>query len=842
MAASPAPAHRFSRIPLLIQGYDQWIVWKYEHRPGVDKPTKVPYNPKNGFPASVTNSSHWGTFDQAVRTCLNGGYDGIGFVFTPNDPFTFIDLDDATHDEKLMRMHQQIIDAFKTYAERSPSGKGVHIICLGSIEEGKRSASNAAEIYDSGRYATFTGDRINEYDITEQQHFVDMLFKTIHNSKSAPKLVVDNTKRAFIDKPQTLSDEDVVARALRAKNGELFADLYNWEWQKHARYQNANGTPNWSTADQAFFNFLFFHSGNAEQMVRIWRSVPLGQRSKSLRQNYVMPMIENSADMSVAVAPEVLAIPEDFQALIWAQEAAQRQMTPEDTDTLSGVRLAEAKPCQVSEAIHGTPAMAVPDEPGHGAEPQLASRNTAGGTVKSTPDFLLKPPPGLLGEVAACIYQASSRPVPHIALAAAIGFMAGICGRAFNVSRPATGLNQYVLLLAETGRGKEAMKAGINLIVNSMMMTNPTADKIKGPGKINSGQALRPYLENNKCFVTIQSEFDTTYSQMVSQTANTAMKALKQELLDLYMASGVNASAEVSIYSDEKKNVAAIRSPAMTLLAECTIESMNAILDERQVKDGLLTRFINIVYDGPRVDKNEHPLEMPPHDMIKRLCQLHAVTEQNGNVNKVIQIETSPEATALLNAFDKLADAKINDASASTFANLWNRAHLKALKLAALLAASDYAQTWSHTITAEQAEWAISLVKHDIENVIGRFTNHEVGNQANESAQMRDIKRTICKVQKDVPTFDDERLKIYAIPPSFKLNRIVPYSYLTVLLRALGSFKAAQKPRQAIIDSVKELEEAGVIYDITRDPACYEKYGTKAKGFLILRPEYFTGT
>jgi hypothetical protein len=103
-------------------------------------------------------------------------------------------------------------------------------------------------------------------------------------------------------------------------------------------------------------------------------------------------------------------------------------------------------------------------------------------------------PPGLLGEIARFIHDAAPRPVPEIALAASIGLMAGICGRAYNISN--TGLNQYVLLLAPTGTGKEAMASGISRLMSAVVTKESTkaAMDFIGPGDIASGQALLKYL------------------------------------------------------------------------------------------------------------------------------------------------------------------------------------------------------------------------------------------------------------------------------------------------------------------------------------------------------------
>ena len=67
-------------------------------------------------------------------------------------------------------------------------------------------------------------------------------------------------------------------------------------------------------------------------------------------------------------------------------------------------------------------------------------------------------PPGLVGEVAQYIYQTAIRPVPEIALGAAIAITAGVCARSYNIS--GSGLNQYLILLAKTGAGKEGAVTG----------------------------------------------------------------------------------------------------------------------------------------------------------------------------------------------------------------------------------------------------------------------------------------------------------------------------------------------------------------------------------------------
>jgi len=108
-------------------------------------------------------------------------------------------------------------------------------------------------------------------------------------------------------------------------------------------------------------------------------------------------------------------------------------------------------------------------------------------------------PPGLLGDIARYSLAAAIRPVPEIALAAAIACMAGIVGRQYNIS--GTGLNQYILLLAKTGTGKESVQSSIDRLFAEVSKTVPAAQTFLGPSRFASGQALNKRFQKQPCFV-----------------------------------------------------------------------------------------------------------------------------------------------------------------------------------------------------------------------------------------------------------------------------------------------------------------------------------------------------
>jgi putative DNA primase/helicase len=144
-------------IPEELRIRPQWVCWRY----ALDekgKWTKHPYNPQSGRRASHSNLLSWNAFEEVLEAYEAGRYDGVGFVFCSADPYTGIDLDGCRDREsgEIEPWAAQIVQAFDTYTELSPSGEGIHIIAKGSLPGcgGKR---KYIEMYDMKRFFTFTG-------------------------------------------------------------------------------------------------------------------------------------------------------------------------------------------------------------------------------------------------------------------------------------------------------------------------------------------------------------------------------------------------------------------------------------------------------------------------------------------------------------------------------------------------------------------------------------------------------------------------------------------------------------------------------------------------------------
>ncbi len=152
-----------ARIPELLCGQPQWVCWRYYWNK--KKWTKVPINAATGRKASSTDAATWTTFEKATQALgADDSLDGVGFVFSEDDPYCGIDLDDCIDkDGNLSSEALGIIQALNSYCEISPSGRGIKVFVRAVLPVGVRHVARDVpgmkqiELYDSRRYFTVTG-------------------------------------------------------------------------------------------------------------------------------------------------------------------------------------------------------------------------------------------------------------------------------------------------------------------------------------------------------------------------------------------------------------------------------------------------------------------------------------------------------------------------------------------------------------------------------------------------------------------------------------------------------------------------------------------------------------
>jgi hypothetical protein len=707
---------------------------------------KIPISPRTGQVASVTDPATWGTFDEATRC----GAPHIGFVLTHADPYAIIDLDNKPENpatQEEWAMHQRILTAFESYTERSASGHGYHVVLRGSLLHGRRRGK--VEVYSAERYMIFTGDVVRNAPIIEAQSLLDELVAMM------PAAIVGVDLEQF---DAILSDREIVEMAEGAANGEKYLALARGEWA-------ALGYPSQSEADYAFLSMLAFYTRDNSQVRRLFRASALGKREKAQRDDRYIDTALRKIRSKQPTAVDMQQAQANAQALIANMQPA-------------------------------TPAAPVVDIP---APPQQSERVPFG-------NYTL--PPGLVGEIATYIYNTSGRPIPEVSLAAAIAFFAGIAGRAWNISN--AGLSQYVILIAETGVGKEDGPRGINRICSAVRERVPMIYDFIGPSAFGSGQGLVRLLDDQPCFLSILSEFGKTYKMMSGPRAPENMQQVRKVLLDLYSKTGWNDVLSGTAYSDKEKNTKRIHAPNVSILGDTTDAFFESITGA-DIADGFIPRFSLIEYKGKRPPKNPNAYAPVPAALCERVGAVTAMALTMKQNNTCANVQIAADAQRALSRFDQECDAHINATHGAVERQLWNRGDLKTLKIAGLLAVG--CNPHAPVVTLEIALWAIEFIRNGTQSLINRFVAGEVGN--GELKQRADVLRAI----RDYFASDDKTLRGYKCDPMLRNAGMIPYAYLVVRLSRVASFyddrRGGGAALKAMLDTLVATEVLGKVDEAT---------------------------
>jgi hypothetical protein len=684
-------------FPAELKALPQWCVATL--LPDDDgKENKAPRDPKNGKAASTTDSRTWGTFEQAIayrdelRSSGRAPRAQVGFVFNEGDPFAVIDLD--TYKAKYPQvkvLHDEILRNAESYTELSQSGLGNHIIGYGLVINGARSETHCVELYSHARFMICTGNVGTGGTIqplASIQSLLDRLYELLRG-----QLTETVSWRELGDGEESLlSDQEIVERAMAASNAEKFNRLCKGDIDT---YHGGN----WSNADESLLQFFCFYTKDNVQVERLFRRSKLALRDKVDRPDYIPRSIGYARDRLAKDKPPDL----DHTAIVdRAREVAQAVKDAENAEHYARTSELQMLELEMSKPVHA-PISAIDKQ-------------------KPKPPAPFVYPPGLVGEIAQYNFAAAIRPVPEIALAGAIATMAGIVGRQYNIS--GTGLNLYILLLAKTGTGKESMQSAIDRLFADVTKTVPAAETFLGPSRFASGQALNKRFQKQPCFVSILGEFGDTMRKLTNPRAQGPELSLAQELKDMFHKSGANQMLRATVHSDAEKNTANVASPTLTILGETAPEPFFAALDESMVDSGFLPRFMIMEYKGERPPRNVSPMTEPPGALVQRVADLTAACLQMQQNRQVFVVNADAEGLALLDRFDKRADGEMKGAS-EVAQQLWNRAHIKALRLAALIAVGiNYT---APVVTREVATWAIDMIEQDVDVLLGRFASGDIG-------------------------------------------------------------------------------------------------------------------
>ena len=262
--------------PACLRQRPQWLCWKYVVRDPAKPPTKVPYDAKNGGSGDSTKPATWATLEVALNAYgQSSQYDGVGFVFTADDPFSGIDLDDSIDPQtkQLKPWAQEIVTLVASYTEVSPSGEGVKIFLRGTkpgIRCRKPYHDGKVEMYDCGRFFTVTGQVMDSVPRTveSRQDEFNAVYTMVfgHEVPTAPASAPSPAPELGtpVTGPVAFDDDEIIRLASKSsKSGDKFSALWDGRWNE---YFNSR-----SEADSSVVFTLAFYTKDAAQIDRIFR-------------------------------------------------------------------------------------------------------------------------------------------------------------------------------------------------------------------------------------------------------------------------------------------------------------------------------------------------------------------------------------------------------------------------------------------------------------------------------------------------------------------------------------------------------------------------------------------
>jgi putative DNA primase/helicase len=187
----------------------------------------------------------------------------VGLMFHPRDGLAGVDLDGCRnpHTGRFEPWVLEIVGELDSYAETSPSGTGVKIFVRGELPPGRR-RRGSIEMYDRGRFFTTTGHRLEIAPTTINGRQEELV--RLHRQVFGPEKT-SHTKRprGHAAAGMSLSDSELIDRAMRAANGEKFSRL----WAGDTRQYATAGNDGHSEADLALCSLLAFWCGPDEDRI-----------------------------------------------------------------------------------------------------------------------------------------------------------------------------------------------------------------------------------------------------------------------------------------------------------------------------------------------------------------------------------------------------------------------------------------------------------------------------------------------------------------------------------------------------------------------------------------------
>lgn len=657
-------------IPESLKKLDQWVCWKYEKRGG--KPTKVPVS-ASGQLASSTDPATWSTFDVACAAVKARGFAGIGFVFAESDPFVGIDFDDCIQADGLTlepwAVELLTVDLAGTYAEISPSGRGVKVFVIADnpLDRGRNVRfpdGGGLEMYSKGRFFTVTGDVFTPGEPVAKQSEIESIVERYFPPDPIP---LPFTPRLDID-------SDVKASRAAGYIREMTPSIAGERGHDKLFAAAARAVVDFDLDDATAFEILMIEFNPrclpewTERDVR--RKVE--QAGKQPGERGRMLAVDDWS--TIGDGPGDWMTDSEMKSLVGPQ-------------VITG-RFDEDDPEPIEEA---------------GLFPSIAAR-----------------PPGLIAAVMDYTDSQSFHKQPRMSLAGALALVSTITGRRLT-DQFGTRTNLYVLALAPSGAGKDASRKA-----NKKILRNAGGVNRIGPERFGSSAGIVSAVDAEPAILFQIDEIGKLLASLKGRNAPAHLANIATVLMQLYTSSDDLWIGDA--YADLTRTKS-IEEPHAVVYGSSVADGFWNNLTAENITDGLLGRMLPIEVVS-RVKHNRDRKKAEPSkeiiDAVRRwLPQVGSIAQ------KVLPFvdeeeEEDTDGVDLRTLAPSMTPAKLIEAPHTAEASKRHLEHMEAISDRQINEPEKRAAIWARTgertskltlIFAASRCWKLSRVTIEIEDI-----------------------------------------------------------------------------------------------------------------------------
>ena len=411
-------------------------------------------------------------------------------------------------------------------------------------------------------------------------------------------------------------------------------------------------------------------------------------------------------------------------------------------------------------------------------------------------------PPGMLGELVDNAYYMAKYRYRETAFVSAIGLLAGICGRKYNVSD--TGLNVYLTLIAETGTGKESINDFIESTLIDFSLGNTSS--FLGVKRFTGPKTIINKMIDARSKICICSE-----AGLLLKSSAGDQTGVKRTLLSLYTKSGYQNYSGDEGYSNEKDDIPSLNAPALSLISESTPKVLlKAFKDDDSLDDGSIARQNIYRIKECAYESFDLKRELDKHIKEKlKIIHKNCLNIQAKLVlrrNDIIEMQYADGVHADVQKFShEMTSIRKNNENSDELRTMASRASIHALKFASL---ATIMNRDDNTINFPEWNWAKEIVRHELANVDFFFHGGESVNNF-EDLSRNVVGKVILKLIQN--KYDSVKNSLSA--DDMKANRI-PYEKLhrqLLSIKKLIYSKKIENPIQGLDDVLKYMVNSGYL-------------------------------